>query len=183
MATPPNFVDAEILYASSMNKIGMWLVKTQTVGSAVSSVSVTSAFLGDYNNYKIIYEGGVSSVSAVLFRMQLSSITGASYYSSGMQQTAISPTVVTTNAAASTVWTLGYTGNQFMRWEMDLANPNAAGAGKTANIKYACYDTSNSYGGTSAHWLISTAGTTGFTLSPASGTISGGSIYVYGYRG
>ena len=161
----------------------MWLVKAQTVGSGVSSVSVTGAFSGSYNNYKIIYEGGVASAGAVLFRIQLGGITGASYYSSGMQQLATSPTVVTTNVANATVWNLGYTGNQFMRWEIDLANPNAAGVGKTANAEYACYDNAASYGGTSAHWLISTAGATAFTLSPASGTISGGSIYVYGCRG
>ena len=182
MATPPLYTDGDILYASSMNAIGMWLVKTQTVGSGVSSVSVTGAFSGSYNNYKIIYEGGIASASTVLFRMQLGGITGATYYSSGMQQVATSATVVTTNVTASTLWHLGYTGNQFMRWEIDLANPNAAGLGKTANVEYACYDSSNSYGGTSAHWLISTAGATAFTLSPASGTISGGTIRIYGYR-
>jgi hypothetical protein len=181
MATPPDFSSGQVLTSSAMNSVGLWLIKTQTVGIGVSSVSVTSAFSGDYNNYKIIYEGGVSSVSAVLFRMQLNGITTL-YYSSGMQQVATSPTVVTTNVAAAARWELGYTGNQFMRYEMDFANSNAAGVGKTGNAKYACYDSSASYGGTSAHWLISTAGATGFTLSPASGTISGGTIRVYGYR-
>ena len=183
MATPPTFSSGAVLTAAQMNSVGLWLVKTQVVGTAVSSVSVTSAFSSDYNNYKIIYEGGASSASAVLFRMQLNGITGATYYSSGMQQVATSPTVVTTNVTAGTLWNLGYTGNQFMRWEMDFANPNAVGAGKTGNAKYACYDNAASYGGTSAHWLISGAGATGFTLSPASGTISGGTIYVYGYKG
>ena len=183
MATPPTFSSGAVLTAAQMNSVGMWKIAVQTVGSAVASVTVSSVFTSDYNNYKIIYEGGISSASAVLFRLQLSTITGANYYSSGMQQTATSATVVTTNAAASTVWTLGYTGNQFMRYEIDLANTNAVGAGKTANVKYACYDTSNSYGGTSSHQLISTAGATGFVLSPASGTITGGSIYVYGYKG
>ena len=181
MATPPDFSSGQVLTSSAMNSVGLWLVKTQTVGTAVSSVSVTSAFSGDYNNYKIIYEGGVSSASAVLFRIQLNGIAGG-YYSSGMQQSATSATVVTTNVAAGALWELGYTGNQFMRWEMDFANPNAAGVGKTGNAKYACYDSSASYGGTSSHWLISTAGATGFTLSPASGTITGGTIRVYGYR-
>jgi hypothetical protein len=183
MATPPTFSSGAVLTAAQMNSVGLWLVKTQVVGSGVSSVSVTSAFSGDYNNYKIIYEGGTSSASGgVLFRMQLDGIT-TQYYSSAMQQTATSGTVVTTNVTAAARWELGYTGNQFMRWEIDLANLNAVGAGKTANVKYACYDTSSSYGGTSAHWLISTAGATAFTLSPASGTISGGTIYVYGYKG
>ena len=181
MATPPVFSSAAVLTAAQMNSVGLWLIKTQTVGLGVSSVSVTSAFSGDYNNYKIIYEGGVSSASAVLFRIQLNGIAGG-YYSSGMQQVATSPTVVTTNVAAAARWELGYTGNQFMRWEMDFANPNAVGAGKAGSAKYACYDSIASYGGTSAHWLISAAAATAFTLSPASGTITGGTIRVYGYR-
>ena len=181
MATPPVFSSAAVLTAAQINSVGLWLIKTQTVGLGVSSVSVTSAFSGDYNNYKIIYEGGVSSVSAVLFRMQLNGITTL-YYSSGMQQVATSPTVATTNVASAARWELGYTGNQFMRYEMDFANPNAVGAGKTGSAKYACYDSIASYGGTSAHWLISAAAATAFTLSPASGTITGGTIRVYGYR-
>ena len=182
MATPPTFSSGAVLTAAQMNSVGLWLIKTQTVGNAVSSVSVTSAFSSDYNNYKIIYEGGVSSASSVFFRMQLNGIS-SQYYSSSMQQLATSGTVVTTNLTAGTLWQLGYSGNLFMRFEMDIANTNAVGAGKTGNCKYSCYDNTASYGGTSAHWLISSTGTTGFTLSPASGTLTGGTIYVYGYKG
>ena len=183
MTTPPVFSSGQVLTATQMNSVGIWKVGSQTVGNAVTYVTVSSVFTSDYDNYKIVYLGGASSVSAVLFRMQLEGITSANYYSSGMQQTAISPTVVTTNVAGTTVWDLGYTGNQFMRFEIDISNTSAVGNGKTANVAYSCYDSTNSYGGTSAHWLISGSGTTGFTFAPATGTISGGQIYVYAYKG
>ena len=182
MATPPVFSSGAVLTAAQMNSVGIWKVGSQTVGNAVAFVTVSSVFTSDYDNYKIVYLGGVSSASAVLFRIQLGGIAGG-YFSSGMQQSATSATVVTTNVAAGALWELGYTGNQFMRWEIDISNTAAVGNGKTANVAYACYDNTNSLGGTSAHWLISGSGTTGFTLSPASGTISGGQIYVYGYKG
>ena len=42
---------------------GLTLLKTQVVGSAVASVSVTSAFSATYENYLIIYSGGAGSAS------------------------------------------------------------------------------------------------------------------------
>jgi len=41
---------------------GLTLVKSQTIGSAVSSVEVTGAFSATYDNYKVIVIGGVGSV-------------------------------------------------------------------------------------------------------------------------
>ena len=37
MATPPDFSSGQVLTSSAMNSVGLWLVKTQTVGTAVSS--------------------------------------------------------------------------------------------------------------------------------------------------
>ena len=39
------------------------LVKTQVIGTTVSSVNVTSAFSTTYDNYKITITGGTSSVT------------------------------------------------------------------------------------------------------------------------
>ena len=64
MATPPTFSSGAVLTAAQMNSVGMWLVKTQTVGTAVSSVTVTGAFSADYDNYLILMSGGTGSDSA-----------------------------------------------------------------------------------------------------------------------
>ena len=59
--TFPVFASGDVLNASDMNAVGLWLVKTQTIGSAVSSVSVTNAFSSNYENYYITVSGGVAS--------------------------------------------------------------------------------------------------------------------------
>jgi len=39
--TFPVFASGDVLNASDMNGVGLWLVKTQAVGSGVASVTVT----------------------------------------------------------------------------------------------------------------------------------------------
>ena len=62
--TYPVFASGDVLNASDMNAVGMWLVKTQTIGTAVSSVQVTNAFSTNYRNYLILLDGGVGSTSS-----------------------------------------------------------------------------------------------------------------------
>ena len=57
--TYPTFTNGQVLPASDLNAIGLWLVKSQTVGTGVSSVTVSNAFSADFDNYRIIYSGGV----------------------------------------------------------------------------------------------------------------------------
>ena len=54
----PVFASGDVLNASDMNGVGLWLVKTQVIGTAVSSVTVTSAFTTDYDQYMITVTGG-----------------------------------------------------------------------------------------------------------------------------
>ena len=42
---------------------GLVLIKTETIGTTVSSVTVTSAFSATYDNYKIIVAGGSGTVT------------------------------------------------------------------------------------------------------------------------
>ena len=51
----PVFTSGEILTAANMNQVGMWLLKTQTIGSGVGSVSVTSVFSSSYDNYRVVF--------------------------------------------------------------------------------------------------------------------------------
>jgi hypothetical protein len=46
----PDFSPGEVLTASAMDSIGMWLVKTQTFSSQ-TNCDVTSCFSGDFENY------------------------------------------------------------------------------------------------------------------------------------
>ena len=66
------YTAGEVLTAASLNANfsfvassgGLVLVKTQTIGTTVSSVEVTGAFSSTYDNYKIIVSGGAGSTAA-----------------------------------------------------------------------------------------------------------------------
>lgn len=64
--TYPSFNVGDILTAADMNSVGMWVVKTQTVGTGVTSVTVTDAFSATYDNYFITWTGGTLSSLALI---------------------------------------------------------------------------------------------------------------------
>lgn len=155
---------------------GLELVKTQTIGSAVSSVEVTSAFNADYENYFITISGGVGSTQIALRMVLGSSATG--YYSAR--------TIVTYSTGAVT----GAADNNAAQW-------TAVGAANTDFI-YAQINLNSPYLAKFTHgtvsYPLSADGTTGlishrvatsysgFTLTTSTGTLTGGTIRVYGYR-
>jgi hypothetical protein len=175
MATPPDFSVGQVLTAAHMDAVGLWLIKTQTIGTAVSSVAVTDAFSADYDNYLITICGGVASVGNAL-GLQLGATTTNYSYS------------FIFNGYANTVTGLGTTTG---------ANFLYAGAGNTTSLHmYAavtspylaentyCFSNSvnASWAGTMNGYLPNTTQYTDFTIVPSSGTITGGTIRVYGYR-
>ena len=66
MPTPPDFTAYTSLAAASLNKVGLWLVKTQAVGSGVSSVTVSSCFSADYDNYLVTVDNVDCSATDIL---------------------------------------------------------------------------------------------------------------------
>jgi len=71
-------IDATLYTALGGTYQGLRLLKKQTIGSAVSSVSVTDAFNATYANYKIIVSGGTASAENVIKMTLGASITGYS---------------------------------------------------------------------------------------------------------
>ena len=63
MATPPVFSAGAVLTAAQMNAVGLWEIKTQTIGTGVASFEVTGAFSSDYDNYKIVINSMDASVN------------------------------------------------------------------------------------------------------------------------
>jgi hypothetical protein len=177
----PDFSPGEVLTAAAMDSIGMWLIKTQTIGTAVSSVTVTGAFSADYDNYKIVVSGGVSTGGqAVAFQFGPSSVAG---YNSGYSSNIIiynfaTPPVLTSLASlAATNWPyVGESNANNIAIDIDVIAPNLA--------KFSTY-----HGGYIGSDVAGTAGGvhkeaqryTDFTLSGAN-PFTGGTIRVYGYR-
>jgi len=175
----PDFSPGEVLTAAAMDSIGLWLVKTQTVGTGVSSVTVTDAFSADYENYLITVNGGAGSAIADL-RLQIGGQTSL-YYSF----------LYYSNYNANTVLGFG---------QQNQANFNYAGAVTTNSItaqinvqspfltRVTHYTAQHAFSDTitgfyhSGGQLFNTTSYTSFTLSPTTGTLTGGTIRVYGYR-
>lgn len=172
----PVFASGDVLNASDMNAVGLWLVKSQTVGTGVSSVTVTGAFSSSYDNYKVIYSGGVGSTNINL-RMTLGS-AAANYYGSIIYTTYSSATVTAliTNGGTSCQY-VGGADTSFTHVDADILDPFL-----TKPTKVHCLYQDNAAFGTSAYRLADTTSYTAFTLTPNTGTLTGGTIRVYGYR-
>lgn len=150
---------------------------TVTIGNAVSSVTVSGAFSSLYDNYLVQVVGGVASLGDNGAMTLGSATTG--YYGALMY---------TNYASASTYQGAGNSNSanfQFIWRHMTSAlqahitflGPNLA---KRTFVDgwWVADSASGRYHG----YHDSTTQFTSFTLSPGSGTLTGGTIRVYGYR-
>ena len=88
---------------------GLTLVKSQVIGSGVSTVAVTSAFSTTYENYLIQISGSSASAGGAELRMTLNNSAGSTYqYAGNNISYAASNTFVGGNGAA--FWLIGTTG-------------------------------------------------------------------------
>ena len=158
---------------------GLVLVKSQTINTAVPSVTVTGAFSAMYDNYRIVMSGGVGSVNAENIGLTMGSTT------TGYR---MSINGVTTAGAAS----IAYDNNTNNKWIWAGAS---ATTGTVAMIEIinpflplvTFIESQMIRAGANGHWktfgsLDNTTSYTDFTITPGSGTLTGGTIRVYGYR-
>lgn len=180
MATPPTFSVGAVLTAAQMNAVGLWLVKTQTVGTAVTSVTVSNAFSADYDNYRIVYDGGTSSTDAA-FTIQLGS-TATGYHYSIVYQQYNATTPLGAGAANTTSWpNAGRQSTTRNSLVVDIFNPYLS---TYSGIRYhgVDYAATSGYIITGGGMLNNTTSYTDFKINAGAGTITGGTIRVYGYR-
>jgi hypothetical protein len=158
--------------------VGLVPILTQTIGTAVSSVVVSNAFSATYDAYKIVITGGSASVTDYLQFQLGASTTG--YDESLLFKPYASAFVAASNTNQPS---FSYAGNIFsgqaIYLNAELVNPFLA--------KYTTLTSSSGgqvstafgmYGG--VHKVATSY--TGFTLIPTSGTLTGGTIRVYGYK-
>ena len=163
----------------TVSQPGLVLVKTQTVGTAVSSVTVSDAFSSTYDNYRIIYTGGNSSVDNDL-KMTLGASTSG-YYAGFAYVAYASGTVTGVSNNNATSW--AYIGSQRTvrnSLDVDLFGPFLAiETGMTARYFGI---TAGAVGGAMGGYHNLGTSYTSFTITCTSGNITGGTIRVYGYR-
>ena len=176
----PSFNSGEVLTATDMNAVGLWLIKTQTVGTAVATVEVTDVFSSSYNNYRIVYSGGTNSANTnlnVTFGVGTTwTVTnyfgGTSYINVGGGTWQL----VANNGGASFI---GGGAAAFPQIALDVYNPNLA----TTTYAFGPYHRLDN--GWIGETRIQQAGSTQFTsfrIQTGAGTITGGTIRVYGFR-
>lgn len=178
--TYPVFASGDVLNASDMNAVGLWLIKTQSIGTAVSSVTVTGAFSSDYENYKIIINSGVSSATDADIRMTLGS-TATGYYAAGFYTGGSWGAVVTAQRQTNAAYWANVAGStSTLSGDIELRSPNLAKV--TEMFSRTNSASTSGYTNYWAGYLNDTTQYTAFTLTLGSGTITGGTIRVYGYR-
>ena len=174
------FAVGEVLTASDTNTYlansGLVYVTSTTVGTGVSSVTISNCFSSTYDNYMIRIAGMTGSAAADT-SLQLSSITGSVYAYSGFYQF-VGAAAMTTYGGTTTSMPIGTMGTTLnTQIIVEISGPNLAVA-KYVDVRTASSNIRVSQGGQ----INSTTQATGFTVTPASGTLTGGIITVFGFR-
>jgi hypothetical protein len=161
------------------NKSGLVFIKSQTVGSGVTSVTVNAAFSTNFDNYRIIYMGGSASTFSDLWLRLGATTTG--YYMGGSftAYNAGAVTAVSTGLAAQ--WTYSGIGDPAGNaLSVDVFQPYLADQSGIASSFFSLGNTR--VGGAVYGVLNNTTSYTAFTIVVSAGTITGGTIRVYGYN-
>jgi hypothetical protein len=175
-ATTPGQILTSAYVNNNINS-GLVYVTSVTVGSAVSTVPVTGAFSSTYDNYRIVYNGGTSSTNASLGMTLGAVVTG--YYSGLIRVQTATNTVASIADNNASKWNyVGYASTTSVALSLDLLNPFAAVPTAYHNAGWVL----TSDCGTSSGINSSATSYTAFNIIPGSGTLTGGTITVYGYR-
>lgn len=153
---------------------GLSLITTQTIGTTVASVTVSDVFSSTYDNYHIVVSGGSAS-TGINIEMTLGA-TATGYYSQ-LIYGLYGNTPLAAGAANTTKFTyagVGYSGGLAM--SAFVGSPNLA---KTTTIGAPVMG--DGFGGNFNGTLQNSTQYTAFTLTASNGTMTGGTIFVYGY--
>ena len=187
--TVANPYDGQVVYETDNNDLkayngaswdvmngGLVLVKTQTIGSGVSSVTVSDVFSATYDNYLVTVNGGAATANVDL-KLQLGS-TATGYYSFTIYGSAASNSVF--GEAVNNQAFFNYFGNgdtNGLSSHAIIQNPFLA---KYTGLMSTAARGNGSYYSTGGQ-LQNTTSYTSFTITPSTPTITGGTIRVYGY--
>ena len=159
--------------AGAATSSGLTLVSTTTIGTTVSSVTVSSAFSATYDNYLILISNSVSSATGYVGLKFGAAATN--YYG-----TSVSVNLGGTVAGASD----NNAAALLKAVQAATTSFNAVINVNSPFLSTQTYVSANSFTDNSNYFsgkLADSSSYTAFTLTPASGTLTGGTIKVYGY--
>ena len=185
------YTAGEVLTAASLNDnfdyavtvpvaapAALVLVKSQAIGTAVTSVTVTDAFSATYETYKIVISGTTSASTSDFMGLKLGS-TATGYYSGGLgvrYDSGAGTTILKQNNNTSSWLEVATITNNVVFLNMEIVNPQLAEL-TMFNAAVPAYNAGFFLSG----YLNNSTSYTDFTITPTSGNITGGTIYVYGY--
>ena len=177
MAFP--YSSGDVLTAADLNQSsGLVFITSVTVGSGVSSVTVTDAFSATFRNYRIIVDSvDASTITSLNFELGTGSpahtsgyygVSSGRSYISGVTNTNYNnqppmpiATANTTNATNSAIEVYSPYGGSYTQF-------HAVSGGDRGQFTTGQYSSATSF--------------TDFTLKMTTGTITAGTIRVYGYN-
>ena len=158
---------------------GLTLISTTTIGTTVSTVTISSAFSATYDNYKIIVSGGALSSNENLALQLGATTTGYYAGATNISYGGVVTGVGDSNAASWTRFGGGSTNG--LIGSADIFMPFAAKNTLIIFAKAIPITTQNAQ--LSAGFLDNTTSYTAFTINVSGGaTMTGGTIKVYGYQ-
>jgi hypothetical protein len=167
-------IDSTVATALGGAYPGLRLIKKQTVGTGIATVTVTDAFSATYDSYKIIYTGYVNS-----------GVGGAIYLRLGGNTTNYQTNLISINNSGGVTAqpgignfiTVGVTSTSVGQIDVDVHRPFQALPCNVQTRSYRQFDIFMG-GGTDANSVSRTS----FNLTAQSSqTFTGGTVYVYGY--
>lgn len=173
---------------NNKTRSGLVLITSQTIGSGVSTVSLNSVFSTNFKSYRIIYSPDASSLTGTVTYMRFR--TGSTDNSTSNYSWAGNQVTYTNSAstAANSSQNLGFIGYgsytspaSWGTYVLDIFNPflsqytlwESAGTG----VQSGGVLTRTTFGG----YFNANTSFDGITFFPIAGTLTGGTIAVYGY--
>ena len=174
----PSFTTGEVLTAADMNAVGLWLVKTQTVGTGVTEQEVTGAFSSTYDHYRITWTGGTTSAGGNI-RLQLGSNT-TNYHVNLLfnDYGSTTPQAASRNGTETSFDWCGSASSNGILCDITVRNPFLS---KYTYIS-AAFDNDTSAGVTTGQVRNTTSFTSFKLIRSGTATFTGGTIRVYGMR-
>jgi hypothetical protein len=157
---------------------GLTFIKSVTVGSGVSSVTVSDCFSSTFDNYKIVFQFDTFSVNNAAIHFSLGTATNGWYGKMGI--TAWNGSFTQNQVgAASGYMQIGNTSttNKSVSSVMDIVRPYISGRTQAYGQHYG-----NGYVGDYQGSEEFSVSATSFTVAGSAGTMTDGVIRVYGYN-
>jgi hypothetical protein len=177
-------VDTQLFTALGGDYPGLRLVKSQAIGSGVSSVICTSAFNATYANYLVVFSDTAISGASVNIALQLrtgSTTATANYYGSMIfvtYNTQAGTGIADNNGVQFSYVARSLGAAEKNTFSFEVRQPFLANKTLVASNGFIGTDIAGNYNG----FHNSATSYDQFVITPASGaTLTGGTIYVYGY--